>query len=321
MFQLQKCSELKNLLAQANNRYILFDNRPQLSDQKKNEQVEQLLAKVREVVVQNGGHFFRHKLSAELNDAMIAMEKAEMKALDQDLTAADLHSLRSKPRILGAQEKEESALPEGGLRLMKDRSKSLKYLDHRKAVKLLTKQFEAGIPEEKLSQGDTVSEFQQKPPHHAASERLKSPTSERKPEQSSPPSKPPESAIDRAQEQELVKNFESLPKIATPDSEPPRAQVDEAAEDKGGEASRRKRRPTGRPPSFVSKVPDTPDAIPRDKQRMVEEALKRRLARGSEGLSEEQIEELERLSQSLGKKVREGMSKFAVKSIGQCRLM
>ena len=47
--------------------------------------------------------------------------------------------------------------------------------------------------------------------------------------------------------------------------------------------------------SFAYKVPDRPGMRRRDKQRMVEEALKRKLARGTEDLNEEQTEELEKI--------------------------
>ena len=327
MFQLQECSELKNLLAQANNRYVLFDNRPLLSDEKKSEQVKQLLAKVREVVVQNGGHF-RHKLSAELDNSMINMNKAEMKALDQDRTAADLHSLRSKPIILDAQKKEETGPREESEMSKMDKNKSLKYPERSKSVKEKVKHFEAGILERKLFQGDMVSKFQLKTPQDAAYKRLKQPTSERRREQSSPPQD--STGTDSKTAPEHVKHFEGLFRQQILDSESPgkpsRTQVGGAAEDTRTKAALEETRPawhdcTALPASLVYEVPDRPGVNFRDKQRMVEEALKKKLARGTEGLNEEQIEELEKTSKSLGKKIREGMSKFAVKTIGLCRLM
>ena len=73
--------------------------------------------------------------------------------------------------------------------------------------------------------------------------------------------------------------------------------------------------------SFAYEVPDRPGMRMRDKQRMVEEALKRKLARGTEDLNEEQIEELEKTAKYLWERFKQKMSKSVLKSIGQCRLM
>ena len=58
-----------------------------------------------------------------------------------------------------------------------------------------------------------------------------------------------------------------------------------------------------------------------DRQRMVEEALKWKLARGTEELNEEQIEDLEKITNVTWEQFEQNMSETALKSIDQCRLM
>ncbi|KAK7107498.1 uncharacterized protein [Littorina saxatilis] len=76
--QLSSSAHLRDVLTQAQNRYVLFDNREELSPYKKSEQVDQLLAKVQEVVSKNGCHF-RHDLTPELIKSMNVLKRIEMR--------------------------------------------------------------------------------------------------------------------------------------------------------------------------------------------------------------------------------------------------
>ena len=357
LFQLQKCTELKNLLAQANNRYVLFDNRAQLSEEKKSQQVDELLAKVRQVVAENGGNFFRHKLMAEVHGSMIGMVKAELKAMERDPALADLYSKvakspRPKPRLLDAQIAGESSAGQGNGKSTANLHESLKVLKEKKQVTQRVERLESGNPADpQLSQEDIASKFTLKSPQGAANTRRKAPADAGRPEKPPVPPKPQTTATGRAHvpkgtgpkaAEELVQRVEGPPKpAATPDNEgppkPSRKQVDEAAEDEETKQARERIQKievqsqqetrsagddgTSIPASFVYEVQDRPGMRMSQKQRMVEEALKRKIAKGTEELNEEQKEELEKISKSLGEKIREGMSKLALKTIGQCRLM
>lgn len=310
LFQLQKCSKLKKLLVEVNNRYILVDNRPQLSEEKKREQMDQLLAKVREVVVKNGGYCFRHRLSEMLDDTMETMKKAELKAHDPDPAASDLYSQDVKPpkpktRTFGAQKKEESTAGDGSGKSTIDMNQSLQRLEQIKTVTPMLKQFECGTPNPEFSQGDIASKFKLKPPQDAATKRRKSPTNAGRSPQVPP--KPPRMWVEAAEDKEtkrvreLLQNFE----VKSPNEETRPAGDDD----------------TTISASVAYEVPDRPGMRMRDKQRMVEEALKRKLARGTEDLNEEQIEELEKTAKVLWERFKQKMSKFVLKSVGQCRLM
>ena len=275
LFQLQKSSKLKKLLVEANNRYILFDNRSQLSEEKKREQVDQLLAKVREVVVENGGYCFRHRLSVRLDDAMNIMKKAELKAHDPDPAASDLDSQDVKPpkpktRTFDAQEKEESTAQDGSGKSM--RKQSLQCLEEMKTVTKLLKQIE-----------HITQKFPQVPPDPS---RMRVEAAEDKGTKWVP---------------ELLPNLE----VKSPNEETRPAGDDD----------------TTTPASFAYQVPDRPGMRMRDKQRMAEEALKWKLARGTEELNEEQIEELEKITNVTWEQFQQNMSETALKSINQCRLM
>ncbi|KAK7107510.1 hypothetical protein V1264_015419 [Littorina saxatilis] len=101
--QLSKCTELNNVLAQAQRRYVLFDNREALSAYKKSEQVDQLLTMVQEVVNQNGCHF-RHDLTPELIRSMDVLTRVElMRIRGQDTKERNAHT-RLEHRKAQAQE-------------------------------------------------------------------------------------------------------------------------------------------------------------------------------------------------------------------------
>nr|KAG5706806.1 hypothetical protein BaRGS_004141 [Batillaria attramentaria] len=72
--QLEKSERLKTLLAEADNRYLLFNNKAK----RKDVQVDRLLSMVKTMVVKNGGRYFRHKLSDQLSISMKVMMKEEI---------------------------------------------------------------------------------------------------------------------------------------------------------------------------------------------------------------------------------------------------
>nr|KAG5706807.1 hypothetical protein BaRGS_004142 [Batillaria attramentaria] len=74
---IKKCKKLDDLLNESNRRYMLFDNKADVDTKK--QQVSQLLLKVKEMVVQNGGKCFVHKASKEIMEAMDAMTKEELR--------------------------------------------------------------------------------------------------------------------------------------------------------------------------------------------------------------------------------------------------
>ena len=310
LFQLQECSKLKKLLVEANNRYILFDNRPQLSEEKKREQVDQLLAKVRDVVVENGGYCFRHRLSVRLDNSMNIMKKAELKVHGPDPAASDLYSQDVKPpkpktRTFGAQKKEESTAEDGSGKLTIDMNQSIQRLEQIKTVTTMLKQFECGTPNPEFSQGDIASKFKLKPPQDAATKRRKSPTNAGRSLQAPP--KPPRMRVEATEDKEtkrvpeLLQNLE----VKSPNEETRPARDDD----------------TTTSASFAYEIPDRPGMRMHDKQRIVEEALNRKLPRRTENLNEEQIEELEKTAKDLWERFKQKMSKSVLKSIGQSRLM
>ena len=73
--------------------------------------------------------------------------------------------------------------------------------------------------------------------------------------------------------------------------------------------------------SFVYEVPDKPGMNLAEKKRLVEYALMRKVVSHPEELNDVQKEELNKAVKSVGTKFREGMIRFSLKSIVQCRLM
>ena len=72
---------------------------------------------------------------------------------------------------------------------------------------------------------------------------------------------------------------------------------------------------------FVYEVPDKPGMTMAEKKRLVEYALMKKVVSHPEELNDAQKEELNKAVKSVGTKFKEGMSKFALKAIDQCRLM
>ncbi|KAK7497261.1 hypothetical protein BaRGS_00011555 [Batillaria attramentaria] len=93
---IKKCKKLDDLLNESNRRYMLFDNKADVDTKK--QQVSQLLLKVKEMVVQNGGKCFVHKASKEIMEAMDAMTKEELHALKRQLATAPLEELTDAQR-------------------------------------------------------------------------------------------------------------------------------------------------------------------------------------------------------------------------------
>nr|KAG5706810.1 hypothetical protein BaRGS_004145 [Batillaria attramentaria] len=77
-----------------------------------------------------------------------------------------------------------------------------------------------------------------------------------------------------------------------------------------------------RPRAVISpyKVSDRPAMDFQQKQEMVETIL-RKAVRNPGELNAAQREDLDRTSKAIGRKIKNGMAKFAVKALDQCRLM
>ena len=72
---------------------------------------------------------------------------------------------------------------------------------------------------------------------------------------------------------------------------------------------------------FVYEVPDKPGMTMAEKKRLVEYALMKKVVSHPEELNDAQKEELNKAVKSVGTRFKEGMRKFALKAIDQCRLM
>ena len=72
---------------------------------------------------------------------------------------------------------------------------------------------------------------------------------------------------------------------------------------------------------FVYEVPDKPGMTLAEKKRLVEYVLMKKVVSHPEKLNDAQKEELNKAVKSVGTKFKEGMNKFALKAINQCRLM
>ena len=75
--QLQQAPKVQGLLAEADNRYLLFNNNANLPERE--QQVDRLLQLVRQVVQQNDGCYFRHRMAREVDSTMTQMVKAELR--------------------------------------------------------------------------------------------------------------------------------------------------------------------------------------------------------------------------------------------------
>lgn len=72
-----KSTRLKSLLQEADNRYVLFNNR---GDQfTKNQQVNRLLIQVKSIVIQNGRECFKHKVAPEIGATVDRLVEEEAK--------------------------------------------------------------------------------------------------------------------------------------------------------------------------------------------------------------------------------------------------
>ena len=67
---------MQGLLAEVDNRYLLFNNNADLPERE--QQVDRLLQLVRQVVQQNNGCYFRHRMAREVDNTMTQMVKAEL---------------------------------------------------------------------------------------------------------------------------------------------------------------------------------------------------------------------------------------------------
>ena len=72
---------------------------------------------------------------------------------------------------------------------------------------------------------------------------------------------------------------------------------------------------------FVYEVPDNPGMTLAENKRLVKYALMSKVVSCPEELNDAQKEELNKAVKSVGTKFKEGMNKFALKAINQCRLM
>nr|KAG5706803.1 hypothetical protein BaRGS_004138 [Batillaria attramentaria] len=72
---------------------------------------------------------------------------------------------------------------------------------------------------------------------------------------------------------------------------------------------------------ILATILDNPDINQKEKERMFEDALIRKIVTHPEELNDAQRARMEESMRSVGKKVKEGMAKFALKTIDQCRLM
>ncbi|KAK7107496.1 uncharacterized protein [Littorina saxatilis] len=381
--QLARCTELRKVLEEAGNRYVLFDNRETLSKDTKREQVEQLLAKVQEVVVLNAGDYFKHNLTCMLNESMIRMTKAaaDTKTGQENVyNHLDHHAGQpSKPqpkaRDFGAkgESRNKPTLPEWEGSTDTQTStlpQSVMVLKEKKQVAERRAQFESKAQSPEPTREEISSKFQRKPREDAAKSHRAPLGAARRPGLSSqaknrdtPVEGFPETGDGREPERQGRESPAGgqLPEQTRPQGRPQRKPLGTPVgqdESPGLQAiSEDSRSPPEKPPRphlrsppgqkndledvfqrfgfspaspkveddgytrIAYEVPDRPRMRFSQKQRMVEERLKHKIARGGADLNQEQQRELEKTSKSLGQKIREGMAKFKVEKLDKCSVM
>ncbi|KAK7107514.1 GTPase IMAP family member 9-like [Littorina saxatilis] len=295
--QLEKAEKLKKVLQEADNRYLLFNNRGDVYE--KELMVGKLLEMVNQVVSQNGGCCFRHRISRELDGTMSKMVTEEIRKITgQTIPIISEEAEYSQPRSTRPKSPKQisgqgSPMPphEAGIGTAEDdfshsalqavNSKQEVYdLHMRGAVKTRLQQFSK--PEPKSPE----AEFRQRTP-------IQSPRNSFEIKEAR-----------GGQHSELVCHWKS----------------DEAQAEEVLDQMLRKLKTNDDAP-FIYDIPDKPKMTLADKQRLIEDALRKKIMNKPEQLNEAQKEEMKKVVKSVGQKIKGGMTKFAVKAIDQCSLM
>ena len=339
------------MLQEADNRYLLFNN--EADDDEKATQVEQLMLLVKANVKKNGGGCFRHKISRELDQAKVKMVKEEMRkrrasvkpevkeetpSKETESTAA---TRRSGHESGNSPENEEEANAADEVTHADQqailRKQEVQALKNRGTVQSRLSKF-AKAPSPKASLEKPPRRFRPRTPL-GSFERTESPSGK-----SQSPRCNWELRKSTEDPQKIASDVASLdvsqqtsPEVAAAPGDKKQTAPDEAPTDLVQEWSSDDEEmedflnqfeeqimteltQTDDCP-FTYEVPDKPGKSLAAKRRLMEDSIMRKVVSHPEELNDVQKEELDKAVQSVGTKFKEGMTKFAVKSIDQCRLM
>ncbi|KAK7107512.1 uncharacterized protein [Littorina saxatilis] len=333
--QLAKSEKLKGVLKEADNRYLLFNNEGDVHE--KALMVSKLMEMVKQVVAQNGGGCFRHRISRELDETMSKMVTEDirertgqtMPVISEEAEYSQPRSPRRKaPNPPTRTTSLESAKPsnEPGTKTTEDEvpQAALQAISTKQDLQELHKRGTVKSRREQFSKPEPISpeaEIRQKTPIQSPRNSFEIKATrggegrpgevQKQTSQEDPETKPPQSP------QEAPKDAADCDVVCHWKSDD--AHVEEVLDQLQDQLVRELKTNDDSP--FIYEVPDKPGMSLAEKQRLVEDALRKKILNNPEELNEAQREEMEKVVKSVGQKIKEGMTKFAVKAIDQCSLM
>ena len=149
---------MQGLLAEANNRYLLFNNNADLPERE--QQVDRLLQLVRQVVQQNDGCYFKHRVSRMVDKALSEMVKTELRDRAGVQLSEFLQDKLNIHTISTSQEGKDDRKEEKASAAERDaimRKKELEIIKRKGAVKDKLDAFKRAISSEDETQADQKS--------------------------------------------------------------------------------------------------------------------------------------------------------------------
>ena len=295
---------------------MLFNN--EADDDEKAKQVEQLMLLVKTIVKKNGGSCFRHMMSRELDQTKENMMKEEIRKRFQSGMALIHEGTPSK-------ETESKKAKRASCFTRDDDTKEKEEADEEGATH---------VDQQAILRKQEVEEVNKQGRVKSLLMQLEPPSPERAPDNpprhmwyGTQPTKDSEKIFSDVASLGIFK--QGAPEVAAPDDqkqtapeEPPKGLEWERGSDNDQYGDTLLKEPTtvGNWP-FLYEVPDRPGMTLAEKKRLVEDALMKTVVNHPEELNDAQKEELNKAVKSVGTKFKEGMSKFALKTLHQCHLM
>ncbi|KAK7107516.1 hypothetical protein V1264_015425 [Littorina saxatilis] len=332
--QLEGSKHLQGVLKEADNRYLLFNNEGDVHE--KALMVGKLMEMVKQVVAQNGGGCFRHRFAYNVEKTMSKMVTEEIRGrTGQTIPVISEEAEYSRPKQPVAPKRNSGqGIPvpphEAGMETADDgfSHAALQAVNSKQEVHDLHKRVKTRLQHffKPKPKSPPEAEFRQRTPIQSSRNSFEIKEARggdrshgevqmqigQKAPNTTPPQSPQEVPEYSASEDLIHKDLVCHWKSGD-------AHIEDVLNQLQDQLVRELR--TNDDAHFTYEVPVKPRMSLVEKQRLVEDTLKKKILNNPEELNEAQKEELEKVGQSVGQKIKEGMSKFALTKIDKCSLM